>query len=132
MPDSSKDCPFCSPDPNRIFHETDLVVGLWDAYPVNPGHALLVPRRHVPDWFEASEDERRELMEGIEVARAAILEKHQPDGYNLGINMGEAAGQTVFHLHIHLIPRYSGDVDDPRGGIRCVIPEKARYWESSD
>lgn len=127
-----QDCPFCSPDPDRVFYETDLVVGLWDAYPVNPGHALLVPRRHVPDWFEASEDERRELMEGVQAARAAILEKHQPQGFNLGINMGEAAGQTVFHLHVHLIPRYSGDVDDPRGGVRCLIPGKARYWEASD
>lgn len=126
------DCPFCNPDPARIFYETDLIVGLWDAYPVNPGHALLVPRRHAPDWFEASEDERRELMEGVQAARAAILEKHQPQGFNLGINMGEAAGQTVFHLHVHLIPRYSGDVGDPRGGIRVVIPEKARYWEALD
>lgn len=127
-----QDCPFCSPDPDRIFHETDLVVGLWDAYPVNPGHALLVPRRHVAGWFEASEDERKELMEGVQAARAAILEDHEPQGFNLGINMGEAAGQTVFHLHVHLIPRYPGDVADPRGGIRCVIPEKARYWEASD
>lgn len=126
-----QDCPFCSLDPARLFHETDLVVGLWDAYPVNPGHALLVPRRHVPGWFEASEDERKDLMEGVQTARAAILEIHEPQGFNLGINMGEAAGQTVFHLHVHLIPRYSGDIDDPRGGIRCLIPGKARYWESS-
>lgn len=107
-------------------------MGLWDAYPVNPGHALLVPRRHVADWFEASHDECQALMEGVQAARAAILESHEPDGFNLGLNLGEAAGQTVFHLHVHLIPRYAGDVDDPRGGVRCLIPGKARYWEASD
>lgn len=128
----SENCPFCFPPSSRVFYKTQLVVGLWDSYPVSPGHALLVPRRHVPDWFEASEEECRELMEGVQAARAAILEKHQPQGFNLGINMGEAAGQTVFHLHVHLIPRYSGDVEDPRGGIRRVIPGKARYWEASD
>lgn len=126
------DCPFCTPDSSRVFHESDLVLGLWDSYPISRGHALLVPRRHVADWFEATEDEQQQLMAAVQTARDTILQNHDPDGFNLGMNLGEAAGQTVFHLHVHLIPRYVGDVADPRGGIRWVIPDKARYWESSN
>lgn len=122
-------CPFCSPSPDNVFHEDELVIGLWDAYPVSPGHALLVPRRHVASWFEATAGERLALMKGIDVAREAVEHLHAPDGYNIGINGGPAAGQTVPHLHLHVIPRYEGDVADPRGGIRHVIPSKAAYWE---
>lgn len=121
-------CPFCHPDPERVFLKTELVIGLWDKYPVSPGHALLVPRRHVTGWFEATEEERQALTAALDLARDRILEQHRPDGFNIGINSGEAAGQTVFHLHVHLIPRYRGDQDDPRGGIRNVFPDKARYW----
>lgn len=122
------DCPFCTPAPERIFHEGPLVLGVWDGYPVSPGHALIVPRRHVATWFDASEDERRALANGIEIARDAILGRHRPDGFNVGMNLGEAAGQTVPHLHLHVIPRYRGDVADPRGGVRWVLPERAAYW----
>lgn len=121
-------CPFCDPEPERVFLETDLVVGLWDKYPVSPGHALLVPRRHVAGWFEATEEERQALTAALDLARDRILEQHRPDGFNIGINSGEAAGQTIFHLHIHLIPRYGGDQDDPRGGVRKLFPDQARYW----
>jgi len=103
------------------------VIGLWDGFPVTPGHALLVPIRHFPNWFEASNDERMALMRAIDVARAAIESSFSADGYNIGINNGEAAGQTVPHLHVHVIPRRRGDVADPRGGVRYVIPEKANY-----
>ncbi len=96
-------------------------MGLWDSFPVSPGHALLVTRRHVADWFSASSDERRALIDDLEVARAVIQAGHSPDGFNIGINIGAAAGQTVPHLHVHLIPRYAGDVDDPRGGVRHVL-----------
>jgi diadenosine tetraphosphate (Ap4A) HIT family hydrolase len=85
-----------------------LVLGLWNAYPVTPGHALLVTRRHVADWFAATEAEQGELMAAVAGARACIEERHRPDGYNLGLNCGEAAGQTVFHLHLHVLPRYAG------------------------
>jgi diadenosine tetraphosphate (Ap4A) HIT family hydrolase len=122
------DCPFCPPAAARIFHEDPLVLGVWDGYPVSPGHALLVPRRHVATWFDASEDERRALAAGIEIARGAILARHRPDGFNVGMNLGEAAGQTVPHLHLHVIPRYRGDVADPRGGVRWVLPERVAYW----
>jgi diadenosine tetraphosphate (Ap4A) HIT family hydrolase len=88
-----------------------------------------VPRRHVASWFEASPEERTELIAALERARAAILEDHRPDGFNVGMNLGAAAGQTVFHLHLHVIPRYAGDVEDPRGGIRCVVPDRAAYWD---
>ncbi|MGY6553425.1 MAG: HIT family protein [Wenzhouxiangella sp.] len=121
-------CPFCHPDPEQVFLETDLVIGLWDKYPVSPGHALLVPRRHVADWFEATPAGQLALMSALRMAKEAVEREHQPQGYNIGINIGQAAGQTVFHLHIHLIPRYEGDQDDPRGGVRKVIPERAEYW----
>lgn len=122
-------CPFCNPDPEQVFLETELVVGLWDKFPVSPGHALLVPRRHVAGWFDASEEERQALTAALDIARDRILEHHRPDGFNIGVNSGEAAGQTVFHLHVHLIPRYRGDQADPRGGVRRLFPDKARYWE---
>lgn len=124
-------CPFCNPDPNRVFLETDLVIGVWDKYPVSPGHALLVPRRHVAGWFDATNEEREILTAALEIARDKILEQHRPDGFNIGVNSGEAAGQTIFHLHVHLIPRYKDDQEDPRGGIRRLFPDKARYWEDS-
>lgn len=121
-------CPFCEASPERIFYEGRFIVGLWDGFPVSPGHALLVPRRHVATWFDATHDERRELTAAIETARDAILARHQPDGFNIGMNLGPAAGQTVGHLHLHVIPRYAGDVPDPRGGVRWVVPQRADYW----
>ncbi len=126
-------CPFCAADPGRIFLETDLVLGLWDGFPVSLGHALLIPRRHVADWFQATAEEQVALTSAIERARELIEERAnregrpRPDGYNVGFNAGVAAGQTVFHLHVHVIPRYAGDSADPRGGIRAVIPGKAAY-----
>jgi superfamily II DNA or RNA helicase/diadenosine tetraphosphate (Ap4A) HIT family hydrolase len=110
-----------------MFLQSELVFGLWDAFPVAPGHALLVTRRHVATWFDASTSERQALSEAIEHARSAILRKNTPDGFNVGINVGEAAGQTIHHLHVHVIPRHRGDVFDPRGGVRHVIPSRANY-----
>jgi superfamily II DNA or RNA helicase/HKD family nuclease/diadenosine tetraphosphate (Ap4A) HIT family hydrolase len=107
-------------------------VGIWDAFPVSPGHVLLIPRRHVPDWFEATDDERRELLTATAIAKAEIEARHRPEGYNIGINVGQAAGQTVFHLHLHVIPRYPGDVEDPRGGVRHVLPARANYLASTE
>ena len=105
-----------------------MILGLWDGFPVSPGHALLVPRRHVATWFDTTDSERAELLAGIEHARQAIERQHAPAGFNVGMNLGEAAGQTVPHLHVHVIPRYKGDVEDPRGGVRWVVPTKAAYW----
>lgn len=127
MSDSTATCPFCAPDPNRIFYADSLVIGIWDGFPVSPGHALLVPRRHFASWFEATPAEKTALLAAVEHAKTLIEQSNNADGYNIGINVGKAAGQTIFHLHVHLIPRYSGDVTDPRGGVRYVIPSKANY-----
>jgi diadenosine tetraphosphate (Ap4A) HIT family hydrolase len=121
-------CPFCPPPPARVFHEAPLVLGIWDGFPVSPGHALLIPRRHVESWFEATEEEQHALAAAISVARAEIEKRHRTDGYNVGMNLGEAAGQTVAHVHVHVIPRYAGDAPDPRGGVRWVVPARAAYW----
>ena len=129
---SARPCPFCHPDQSRVFHEGKLVMGLWDSFPVSEGHVLLIPRRHVATWFDATPEEQRELMATIDVARENILARFSPDGFNLGVNIGEVAGQTIFHLHLHVIPRYRGDVEDPTGGVRNVIPAKCNYlkWNS--
>ena len=120
-------CPFCAPEAERIFHAGPNTFALWDAYPVSPGHALLVPKRHVVSWFEATPKEQMELLAGVDIAQQVIKREHHPDGFNVGINIGEAAGQTIDHLHVHVIPRYSGDVPDPRGGVRYVLPSRANY-----
>jgi diadenosine tetraphosphate (Ap4A) HIT family hydrolase len=119
---------FCAISGDRILHEDDHILIIRDRYPVSPGHALVVPRRHVARWQETTPDERHAMLRGVDVAMAQIKERHSPDGFNIGINDGEAAGQTIFHLHLHVIPRYTGDVEDPRGGIRHVISTKADYW----
>ncbi len=120
-------CPFCEPARDRIFHEDPLVIALWDGFPVSPGHALIVPRRHVPTWFDANAEEQAAILRTIDRVRQEVLRRYQPDGFNIGINVREAAGQTVFHLHLHVIPRYRGDVPNPRGGVRRVIPHRADY-----
>lgn len=95
---------------------------------MSPGHALVIPRRHVQSFFDLQDDERADLIDLLARARAAIQAERHPDGFNIGINDGAAAGQTVMHLHVHLIPRYSGDRTDARGGVRWIFPEKADYW----
>jgi superfamily II DNA or RNA helicase/HKD family nuclease/diadenosine tetraphosphate (Ap4A) HIT family hydrolase len=124
-------CPFCNLRPERIFYRDPLVIGLWDGFPVTPGHALLIPVRHVPTWFEATMEERNALMRATDAARVAIEASGEVDGYNIGLNSGSAAGQTVFHLHVHVIPRRVGDMPDPRGGVRHVIPERGNYVRDS-
>ena len=124
----SAPCPFCTPDAARIAYEAALVRVIWDAFPLSDGHALVLPRRHIASLFEATEAERAALMEGVTAAREQILLRSSPDAFNIGINDGAAAGQTVPHLHIHVIPRTHGDVKDPRGGVRWVLPERAAYW----
>lgn len=123
-------CPFCIPESGRVFHVDKLVVGLWDAFPASDGHALVVTKRHIASWFDATAAERAALTKAIDTVRATIEKKHKPAGYNIGVNVGDAAGQTVPHLHVHVIPRYPGDVADPRGGVRHVIPGKGNYLDA--
>ncbi len=125
-------CPFCEVPSERIFYESGLTLGIWDGFPVSAGHALVITRRHVPSWFEATPQERIEIVSTIDEVRSLVSASHQPSGFNIGINVGEAAGQTIFHVHAHVIPRYKGDVADPRGGVRHVIPSKANYISQTD
>lgn len=132
-------CPFCNPDTSKILLSNAHALAISDAYPVSPGHALIVPRRHIASFFETTREEQIAMFDLVGQVRSKLLNPYQPtiakeesvsipDGFNIGINDGTVAGQTVMHLHIHLIPRYSGDSSDPRGGVRWIMPEKARYW----
>ena len=121
-------CPFCNLPRDRVLHERETAFVIRDAFPVSPGHTLVIPKRHVASSFEVTDAERADLMSLLAAARDDLDREFRPAGYNIGINDGAAAGQTVPHLHIHLIPRYVGDRDDPRGGVRWVLPDKAAYW----
>lgn len=123
-------CPFCSLPNERIIDSNSSGVAIRDGFPISPGHTLVIPNRHIGSFFELSEMERSDLFKLIDHAKNVLDAEFHPDGYNLGINDGKAAGQTVPHLHIHLIPRYIGDIEDPRGGVRWIISDKADYWSS--
>ncbi len=125
----SRHCSFCSLPAERILFDTALAVIIRDAYPVSEGHTLILPKRHVGSWFEANVHEQQAMLELLARAKKELDKELKPAGYNIGINDGVAAGQTEMHLHLHLIPRYKGDREDPRGGIRWVIPDKAPYWQ---
>ena len=117
-------CPFCNPIAEDIVARNDLCYALWDRFPVSRGHLLVIPFRHVPDYFSLTAGEKQAVLALVDVGRSLIEENFPPAGYNIGINVGEAAGQTVMHCHCHVIPRYAGDVRDPRGGVRRVVPHK--------
>jgi diadenosine tetraphosphate (Ap4A) HIT family hydrolase len=125
-----KACLFCELGGERILHQSALAVVFADSFPVSVGHCLVVPRRHVASLFGTTEDEQREMLRLLSEARASIQKAHAPAGFNIGINDGPAAGQSIPHLHIHLIPRYTGDVAEPRGGVRWVLPARANYWSA--
>ena len=99
-----------------------------DAFPVAEGHTLVVPKRHVASLFDLAEEEQAALWRLVAQVRGKLASELQPDGFNFGVNDGPAAGQTVMHAHVHVIPRRTGDVADPRGGVRWIVPEKAAYW----
>jgi diadenosine tetraphosphate (Ap4A) HIT family hydrolase len=122
-------CLFCRIPAGQLLIERPLALAARDSYPVSKGHTLIIPRRHVASFFETTEEERLAMMKLLDEARTLLDREHRPDGYNIGVNSGAAAGQTVMHVHMHLIPRYAGDRPDPRGGVRWVLPEKAAYWE---
>ena len=118
-------CPFCS-DP-EIVMENELAFADYDSYPVNPGHCLIILRRHIAEYFEATAEEKAAIWSLVDKMKPIIDEEFKPDGYNVGVNIGKSAGQSVPHVHIHMIPRYQGDMEDPRGGVRGVIPHKQKY-----
>ncbi|MEM8843631.1 MAG: HIT family protein [Pseudomonadota bacterium] len=122
---SIEDCIFCKR--LDLVYQGELTFISKDRYPASPGHMLIVPNRHVPNYFDCTDEEVRELWESVKIAKELVEKEHQPDSYNIGINVSKAAGQSVPHTHIHLIPRYFGDVEDPRGGVRSVIPKNRTY-----
>jgi diadenosine tetraphosphate (Ap4A) HIT family hydrolase len=127
---SEASCPFCLLDLGRILTSGPHVVAIWDAHPVSRGHSLVVPRRHLESIFELTADESAELWATIQGTRGRLLKDFAAEGFTVGINDGEVAGQTVPHAHVHVIPRYRGDAKDPRGGVRLLFPDRARYWGS--
>jgi diadenosine tetraphosphate (Ap4A) HIT family hydrolase len=125
---TAPECPFCHLAVDRIWLQTDVAVAFLDKFPVSPGHTLIIPEHHVGALMELPENDLNEIWSLVAHVRKELLEKYKPDGFNIGINEGSAAGQTVPHAHIHIIPRFKGDVPDPRGGIRWVLPTRAKYW----
>lgn len=126
-------CPFCRLSRLvEVICETATCVAFYDGYPVSPGHALIIPKRHVASYFDLTNHEREAMNVMLQYVKQRIDERFHPDGYNIGINVNEAAGQSVFHVHIYLIPRYKGDVKNPKGGVRGVIPEKQKYSAIED
>ncbi len=122
---SPKTCAFCTLPSARVIDENATAMVIRDGYPVSPGHTLLIPKRHTGSFFDLSTQERDDLLALLDCSKRVLDAELQPQGYNIGINDGAAAGQTVPHLHVHLIPRFEGDLPDPRGGVRWVIPAKA-------
>ena len=118
-------CPFCG-NPEIVI-ENALAFAHYDSYPVSAGHCLIIPRRHVAEYFQATDDEKVAIWALVDEMKIIIDQEYKPDGYNIGVNIGESAGQSVPHIHIHMIPRYKGDMEDPRGGVRGVIPHKQKY-----
>jgi len=122
-------CLFCSLDKKRHILANDEAYAIFDSYPISPGHSLIIPKRHISSFFDATREEQIALLDLVNEMQQVLINERNPDGFNVGINVGEAAGQTVMHLHIHLIPRYAGDQPDPRGGVRWIFPDKAAYWK---
>ena len=128
---SEQECPFCGVPPERVMMSDELAVAIADKFPLTPGHALIVPRRHVVSLFEADDAEVAAMLRLARAVRARLADAPDPpDGFTVGVNDGAAAGQTVPHLHLHVIPRRTGDCPDPRGGLRRIFPDKAEWWKS--
>lgn len=129
MPGTDGDCPFCAEiGSTQLIAANDRAIAFLAGYPVSPGHTLIVPKRHEHDFFALTRDEKAAMLELVDPVRDHIQKGFGPDAYNVGMNAGKAAGQTIRHAHLHVIPRYAGDVEEPRGGIRWVLPQTAKYW----
>lgn len=121
------DCPFCNVPGEEVIRSNDLAIARFDKFPVSTGHTLIIPVRHIQDIDEASDVEQKALWKLLQEVKTLSENEYAPDGFNIGINLGAAAGQSIPHLHIHLIPRYKGDMPEPLGGVRGVIPQKQKY-----
>ena len=122
-------CPFCNISEERVIAEDRKMIAIPDEFPVANGHTLVIPKEHVRSVFQLDTNESAHLWDFVVKIRQLLANRFKPDGFSIGINDGDAAGQTVSHAHIHIIPRYKGDVEDPRGGLRWIFPGKARYWQ---
>ena len=123
-----EDCPFCNIGEHvEVLFKADTAMAILDSFPISPGHTLVIPKRHVADYFELTFEEQNELWQLVNRCKVILQDRFHPDGFNIGINVGEMAGQSIFHVHIHLIPRYEGDVKNPKGGVRHIIPGKGYY-----
>lgn len=125
-----ENCLFCNiynNEKEKIIYENELSFAIYDAFPVNKGHILVIPNRHFESFFDASEEEITDIYALLHKCKEIIDEKYKPSGYNLGVNIGYDGGQTIFHLHVHLIPRYKGDLENPKGGIRRLKPQLVHY-----
>jgi diadenosine tetraphosphate (Ap4A) HIT family hydrolase len=120
-------CPFCHLEASRIRLENEAAAAILDGFAVAEGHTLVIPRRHVASVFDLPDEEQAALWRLVALVHADLVDRLKPDGFNVGVNDGPAAGQTVMHAHVHVIPRRRGDVPDPRGGVRWVVPGKAAY-----
>ena len=124
-------CPFCHPEDNfpkeKVLFSTYNWIAVYDGYPVTDGHVLLIPKGHYETYFDLPDSLKESMHYAVERVKAILDAKHKPNGYNIGCNCGEAAGQSIMHFHLHIIPRYKGDVENPRGGVRGVIPNKQNY-----
>ena len=121
------DCLFCELPDSEILINNDLCFARWDKFPVSPGHLLIIPKRHFESIFDATVEELQAFWDLIIKGKELIDNEHNPDGFNIGVNDGQAAGQSIFHVHIHMIPRYVGDVEEPLGGVRGIVPKKQKY-----
>jgi diadenosine tetraphosphate (Ap4A) HIT family hydrolase len=128
VPSSAAACTFCTLPAERILGANEHAVWILDGHPVSPGHSLIVPKRHVESFFATTPEEREAMLSLIDEAREHVGRDHAPSGYNIGINDGSVAGQTMLHLLVHLIPRFAGDTKHQRGGVRYVIPDRADAW----
>ena len=122
-------CVFCErANSGEVSQSNEIGVTFSDQYPISPGHTLIIPRRHEANFIDISTTDQMRLWELVDDVVQHLQESMSPDGFNIGVNAGSAAGQTIDHAHIHVIPRFHGDVEDPKGGVRWVIPHKAKYW----
>ncbi len=128
MNDPNNPCLFCNVKESHIVYENELAYASYDTYPVSKSHCLIIPKRHISDYFELTDQELIACNKLIKIIKKKILDQDQSvKGFNLGTNVGKVSGQSIFHCHLHLIPRREKDVENPQGGVRSVIPNKQHY-----